>query len=132
MLAAPRRRGLRGYRCGSQPHLADFSRAPPSGRSCASWRGMPRFVGRRRLSEARVASDLRRQFVKEAGDRGSDASGEVSIAGFRGVLESGLGVVDLADNFVFFGREFDANHKMGVSGTGLGEPENRERVIIPF
>ena len=41
---------------------------------------MRRFVGRCRLSEARVASDLSRQFAKDAGDRGSDASVEVSIA----------------------------------------------------
>jgi hypothetical protein len=83
-----------------------------------------------RLSEACVASDLRRQFAKGARDRGSDASGEVSIARFRGVLESGLGVVDLADNLVLFGREFDANHKMGVSGAGPGQPEHRDRVIV--
>jgi hypothetical protein len=87
-------------------------------------------MGRYLLSKARVASDLRRQFAKEAGDRGPDASGEVSIAGFRGVLELGLSVVDLADNLVFFGREFDANHKMGVSGAGPGEPENHDRVIV--
>jgi hypothetical protein len=69
----------------------------PSRRCRASWRGM-RCMGRRRLSEARVAGDLHRQFAKEAGDYGLDASGEVSIAWFRGVLESGLGVADAADN----------------------------------
>jgi hypothetical protein len=49
--------------------------------------GEGRFVLRCRLSESRVASDPRRQFAKEAGDRGPGASGEVSIAGLRGVLE---------------------------------------------
>ena len=75
--------------------------------------------------QARDSSDLRRQFAKEAGDRGPDASSEVSIAGFRGVLESGLGVVDLADNFVVSGMEFDADHKTRFPDTGPGEPENR-------
>lgn len=37
------------------------------------------------------------------GDRGPDDSGEVSIAGFRGLLDFGFGVVDVADNFVVFG-----------------------------
>jgi len=64
-----------------------------------------RFAGHCRLSEARVASDLRHQFAKEAGERGPDTSGEVGIAGSRGVLESALGVVDLADNFVVLGVE---------------------------
>jgi hypothetical protein len=57
------------------------------------------------LSEARDAGDLRRQFAKEAGDRSLHASGDVGIAGFRCVLESGLGIVDLADNLVIFGIE---------------------------
>ncbi len=90
---------------------------------------MRRFVGRCRLSEARVASDLRRQFAKEAGDRNPDASGEVSIAAFRGVLELGLGVVDLADNLVVFGMEFDAGDKTRFAGAGPGEPDNHARVI---
>jgi len=91
---------------------------------------MQRFVLRCRLSESRVASDPRRQFAKEPGDRCPDASGGVSIASFRSVIDLGAGVVDLADNFVLFGREFDANHGMGVSGTGLGELKNHDGVII--
>ena len=83
-----------------------FSASTRLGRSYASWQGMRRFVDRCRLSEARVASDLRRQFAKEAGDRRPGTSREVSIAGFRGVLKSGLGVLDLADNLVLFGIEF--------------------------
>jgi hypothetical protein len=55
----------------------------------------------------------------------------VSIARFRGVFESGLGVVDVADNFVFFGIEFDADHETRFARTGSGELENRDRVVIP-
>jgi hypothetical protein len=84
-----------------------------------------------RQSKACVASNFRRQIEKEAGDRGPDASAEASVAGFRGVLDLGLGVVDLADNLVLFGREFDADHETRFAGTGPGEPENHDRVIIP-
>jgi hypothetical protein len=90
---------------------------------------MRRFVGRCRLSQARVVSDLRRQLAKEAGDRGPDAAGEVSIAGFRGALDTGLGVVDVADNFVVFDIEFHADHKTGFVSARPGELENHARVI---
>jgi hypothetical protein len=43
----------------------------------------------------------------------------------------GLGVVDLADNLVVFGIEFDAGHKTRFPGTVPGKPENRDRVIVP-
>lgn len=84
---------------------------------------MRRFADRCRLSEARVASDLGRQFAKEAGDRGPDASVEVSVAEFRGVPEFGLGVVDVADDFVVFGMELNDDHKPDFPGTAPGEPE---------
>ena len=63
------------------------------------------------------------------GDRGPDASGEVRIAGFRGVLDLGVGAVNLADDFVVFGIEFDADHQTRFAGTGPGEPDNHARVI---
>jgi hypothetical protein len=85
-------------------------------------------VGRCRLSEVPVASDLRRQYAKEAGDRGPNASVEVSIAGFRGIFEFGLGVVSSGDNLVFFRMELDADHKTGFRGAGPGEPENRDMI----
>ena len=68
-------------------------------------------AGRCRLSEALVASDLRRQFAEEVVDRGPDAADEVSIAGFRGVLDLGAGVANLSDNCVVFGIEFDADRQ---------------------
>jgi hypothetical protein len=46
------------------------------------------------------------------------------------VLDSGPGVVDLADNLVLFGRVFDANHEMGVAGAGPGESENHDGIIV--
>jgi hypothetical protein len=60
----------------------------------------------------------------------AQATIESSVAGFHGVLDSGLGVVDLADNLVLFGREFDADHKTGFPGAGPGESQNRDRLII--
>lgn len=74
-------------------------------------------------------SDLRRQFAQEAGDRVPDVSGDVSIAGFRGVLELGL-VVDVAVDFVAFRIQFDADHETRFPDAGPGERENHARVVI--
>ena len=81
------------------------------------------------LSEARVASYFRRQFAKEAGDRGPDVSIAVSIAGFRGALDLGVGAVNLADNFAVFGIEFDAGHGTGILDPGPVEPQDHDAVV---
>jgi hypothetical protein len=90
---------------------------------------MRRFVGRCPLSEARIASYFRRQFAKEVGDRGPNASVEVNIAGFRGIFEFGLGVVSSGDNLVFFRMELDADHKTGFPDPGPGEPQDHDAVV---